>query len=176
MKISLAEVMNLKDTAKEADIPIEADVFEYDGVEYPFISKEPVHLRISRLSPKSLRFLARTKCALKAECSRCLEEVELPFDIDVEYELIQDENGRACTSDDDEKLSYVADNELDIEGFIREELMIGFPLKVLCSEDCRGICPVCGRNLNLGECGCDRTVLDPRMSIIKDLFLNDKEV
>lgn len=170
MHISLSEVMNLSGNSKEFTVPVEMDSFSYDGGSYEFISKEPVSIKLNKVSPMTLRFLAQSRCVLSAECSRCLEPVELPFDINVDDELIIDGDGSACTRDDDEKLSFVKDFELDVDNFIKEELMIGFPLKVLCSEDCRGICPKCGANLNKGECGCDRTVLDPRMAKIRDLF------
>ena len=49
-------------------------------------------------------------------------------------------------------------------------------MKVLCSEDCKGICNVCGQNLNEGTCDCEDTGLDPRMSVIRDVFKNFKEV
>ncbi|MCR5321796.1 MAG: DUF177 domain-containing protein [Lachnospiraceae bacterium] len=170
MRISLSEILNLNGSTKGFEIPVEMDLFAYDGSEYSFISKEPVMIKLNKVSPNTLRFLAQTHCVLSAVCSRCLEPVELPFDINVDDELIIADNGRACTRDDDEKLSYVEDYELDVDNFIKEELMIRFPLKVLCSEECKGICPKCGANLNKGECGCDRTVLDPRMAKIRDLF------
>ena len=178
MRISLSEILNLSGNSKTYEVPVEMDSFAYDGGVYGFISKEPVIIRLNKVSTGTLRFQAQSRCVLSAECSRCLEPVELPFDINVDDELILDDNGGACTRDDDEKLSFVSDRELDVDNFIKEELMIGFPLKVLCSEECRGICPKCGANLNKGECGCDRTVLDPRMAKIRDLFpdLNDKEV
>ena len=56
------------------------------------------------------------------------------------------------------------------------EILIGWPTKVLCSEDCKGICNVCGQNLNMGTCNCEDTALDPRMSVVRDLFKNFKEV
>ena len=170
MRISLSEVINLNGSVKEVDAEFEEDTFSYDGSDYGFISKSPVHMRFSKLSQKSIRFRVQFNCVLSAECSRCLEPVELPFEIDTELELVTDGEGGACTGDDDEKLSYVEGYELDVDGFIREELMLGLPLQVLCSEDCKGLCPVCGTNLNKGECGCDRAVLDPRMSAIRDLF------
>ena len=170
MRVSLSEVMNLNGGIREVDAEFGDNSFSYDGSDYGFITRSPVHMRFSKLSPKTVRFRVQFSCVLSAECSRCLEAVELPIEIDTELELVVDGEGGACTADDDEKLSYVESYELDVDGFIREELMIGFPLQVLCSDDCKGLCPVCGKNLNKGECGCDRFVPDPRMSAIRDLF------
>ena len=63
-----------------------------------------------------------------------------------------------------------------MDELILEEVIPLLPTKVLCDEDCRGLCPVCGTNLNKEECGCDRTVKDPRMAAIQDIFKNFKEV
>ena len=65
---------------------------------------------------------------------------------------------------------------LNVDELIKNELLLNWPLKVLCREDCRGICKTCGRNLNDGGCGCDDFVPDPRMAAIKDLFNANKEV
>ena len=60
--------------------------------------------------------------------------------------------------------------------FVYNEILMRFPMKTLCREDCKGLCLKCGKNLNEGECGCDRASLDPRMSAIRDIFNNFKEV
>ncbi len=176
MRISLSEVMNQNGRKKELDAEIEAEGIDYGGIQYAFVKKSPVHLELNFISPKSIRFRAKGSFEIGAECSRCLKPVALPFEIDTDTVLVVNDEGRACTKDDDELLTYVTDRELDVDGFVDEEIMIGFPMQVLCSEDCKGLCPVCGADLNNGECGCDRVVLDPRMSKIRDLFLQDKEV
>ena len=65
---------------------------------------------------------------------------------------------------------------LDLDILIFDEVVPKLPSRVLCKEDCKGLCPVCGTNLNEKECGCDRTVADPRMAAIQDIFKNFKEV
>ena len=61
---------------------------------------------------------------------------------------------------------------LDVDKMLYSEMLIGWPTKVLCKEDCKGICNVCGQNLNEGTCDCEDTGLDPRMSVVRDLFKN----
>ena len=75
----------------------------------------------------------------------------------------------------DEK-NYIDGYNLDVDKLLYNEILIGWPMKILCSEDCRGICNVCGQNLNEGSCNCEDTSLDPRMSVIRDVFKNFKEV
>lgn len=70
--------------------------------------------------------------------------------------------------------SYVEENSINTDALINHEILIRFPMKTLCREDCKGICLKCGKDLNHGECGCDRASLDPRMAAIQDIFKNFK--
>ena len=65
---------------------------------------------------------------------------------------------------------------LDVDKLVYGETLLNWPSRVLCSEDCKGLCKVCGQNLNQGTCNCDSTDLDPRMAKIRDIFSNFKEV
>ena len=73
-------------------------------------------------------------------------------------------------------LDYLIGFNLDIDRLIYGEILVNWPMKVLCRDDCKGICKVCGMNLNKGECNCQRTELDPRMAAIQDVFNKFKEV
>lgn len=75
-----------------------------------------------------------------------------------------------------EQLEYMNGCQLDADRLIYGELLYSWPTKVLCREDCRGICSNCGANLNEAECGCDRTAPDPRMAAFQDVFNKFKEV
>lgn len=175
MVISLSELMNSKSENSDISAEISMDTFSYMGEEYSFESKEPVEISVSNPSAKTIRLKAHIKAALTAPCDRCLEPVSITFDIELDYRIVITDEGTGHLEDDDQLLNYINGYELDTDILVSEELMIGFPMKVLCNEECKGLCTVCGANLNRGECGCDRTVLDPRMSIIRDLF-RQKEV
>ena len=71
---------------------------------------------------------------------------------------------------------YLQGYNLDVDQLVRDELLLNLPMKVLCDEDCKGICNRCGANLNYETCDCDRSVPDPRMSVIQDIFKQFKEV
>ena len=108
-------------------------------------------------------------------CDRCLEDVKYDLSIEVDKEINMDESDQERIRSLDE-LSYIKDNSLDVERFIYNEILVHLPMKVLCSENCKGICNRCGANLNSQTCNCDTTELDPRMSKIRDIFNNFKEV
>ena len=154
---------------------IESTTCSYMGNDYSIIDKKPVEIKLSSTKAMTVHLVAHIELSLSVPCDRCLEPVTVPFDIDVDEFLTFSEDGSARLEDDEEIINYINGYELDVDGLVSEEVMIGFPMKVLCNEECKGICSVCGANLNRGECGCDRTVLDPRMSIIRDLF-RQKEV
>ena len=63
-----------------------------------------------------------------------------------------------------------------MDKLLYNEILSEWPEKVLCREDCKGLCKVCGQNLNAGSCDCEEPGLDPRMSVVRDLFKNFKEV
>ena len=76
----------------------------------------------------------------------------------------------------EEEYNFIEKDHLNVDTLVQNELLINWPIRVLCKEDCKGICSRCGANLNHGECGCDREALDPRMAAIKDIFSKFKEV
>ena len=75
-----------------------------------------------------------------------------------------------------DECGYISGTELDAEQLLYNEILINWPIRVLCKDDCKGICSRCGANLNIQECGCDTTELDPRMAVISDIFSKFKEV
>ena len=97
------------------------------------------------------------------ECSRCLEEATFRFEGDIEgYFLVEGDN-RPDEGDDegeapgeDEFDALPADHVIDLEPLIKAALLVDAPQQPLCREDCAGLCPSCGANLNEGDCGCAR--------------------
>ena len=82
-------------------------------------------------------------------CDRCLADLELEMDIDETYYLFPEN-----TPDVD---YFYSGDEIELDDYVRETLVMNMPGKVLCSEDCKGLCSKCGADLNLGDCGCDRS-------------------
>ncbi len=115
-----------------------------------------------------MRLTLRAELAYVGECARCLDEVRGVFSLDFERTVVTE--GMVS----DEKLEESADEyivltdgQLELDDPVREELMIDFPRKLLCSEDCKGLCMKCGKRLNEGECGCVTKEIDPRLAVLK---------
>ena len=105
----------------------------------------------------TLRLSCEVSSQATLECCRCLTLYEQPVKFNFEVEL------------EPETLQLQTDG-VDISPYIREELIFQEPMKPLCREDCRGICPQCGIDLNRSDCKCDQTVIDPRMAGLRQLL------
>lgn len=175
MIISLSEIMSVKNKTEHIEAPLELSCFTLDGMEYEFAEKGQVLLDISSKGNREISFTAKTKLSLILPCGRCLDDVKIPFDIQVSKDLDFNDTDDDRIKDLDE-LNYIDGYNLDIDLLIYDEVLLNFPLQVLCKPDCKGICKVCGTNLNKQSCDCDQSVGDPRMSVIQDIFKNYKEV
>ena len=108
------------------------------------------------------------------KCDRCLTEV--PTAMKLKFDRIVYSPEAEVSEEEDTEQSFMDGWQLDVEAFVYDEILVNWPAKILCKEDCKGICPVCGQNRNLKECGCDTFVPDPRMAAIQDIFNANKEV
>jgi len=102
------------------------------------------------------------------ECSRCLKVFDYPLTIKIEEEYfpVIDVNSGTPLEIPDEPGSFTIDEHhiLDLSEAIRQNALLAIPMKPLCREDCAGLCQVCGKDLNKGQCRCKKTEIDPRWS------------
>ena len=107
---------------------------------------------------------------IRTACSRCLEQAELPVNVPFRYTLMPAaEDRREEVELTEEDLEYgVYDGEIiDCDPLIYEQIVLQIPMKVLCRDDCRGLCPQCGANLNTGVCSCTEKAVDERLVVLK---------
>lgn len=175
MLINLSEIMSVSGRVEHVEVPIECKNFKITGTDYEVESKEQVALTITNLGERKVFIEAETKLTLNIPCSRCLENVLCDFEINVTKEVDFSRTDTDRLEELDET-NYISGYNLDVDMLINDEILIDFPMKVLCDENCKGICNVCGINLNKGTCSCESTAVDPRMSVIRDIFKNNKEV
>ena len=153
---------------------IEMNTFNTGSSDYDIIDKPAVDVIIKKLGKNKLSIKADSYVTLSIPCDRCLEPVDTRVDYTVDE--IVDFNDNASEEEAKEEKDYIDGYDLDVDKLVFGEILISMPGKTLCKEDCKGICLICGANLNKGECGCDRDILDPRMSVFKDILKNFKEV
>ena len=115
----------------------------------------------------------RVTTRVQAECDRCLKSIELPIDSYFKLEYVTAEDYRAQQAveltEEDLDLSVFDGEAIDIDELVKEEVLLAVPDHVLCEDSCKGICPVCGANMNSVDCGCEAREIDPRWAGLKKL-------
>jgi uncharacterized protein len=175
MLINLSDVLSEQHKPIETTVPFELETVELKGGSFPIVSREPVHVVVTHVKDKELQIQADSKIGIKIPCDRCAEDVKEVFVLDFAKRVDLNVSDADLREDLDES-NFIDGHHLDVDKLLFNEILIGWPTKVLCSEDCKGICSICGQNLNQGTCDCEDTGVDPRMSVVRDLFKNFKEV
>ncbi|MDE7201052.1 MAG: DUF177 domain-containing protein [Lachnospiraceae bacterium] len=179
MLVNLTDVFTNEGQVQELDVSYEADTFTSQFGTFLIKEKGPVALRLSNIGQSKAFVQGNAKITFVLACDRCLRDVDYTFDLSfdsvvVSPDYIGDDTGDSMEYEDSTAL--MEGYHLNVDELINNELLLNWPMKILCKEDCKGICKVCGKNLNDGDCGCDDFVPDPRMAAIKDLFNANKEV
>jgi uncharacterized protein len=109
----------------------------------------------------------------QVECDRCLKPIELPVNADFELEYITgseyESSGVAELTEAEMSVSVFDGEALDVDEIMKEQILLAVPTRMLCREDCKGICPQCGVDRNKGECKCVTEDIDPRWAALKNL-------
>ena len=120
-----------------------------------------------------IRVEGELSTSLELSCARCLEP--LVEKVNRKFDLLYRPQGSDAGKDElsvttaEAEVSYYQGEGLLLEDVIREQVLLAVPLKAVCREDCKGLCPQCGSNLNQETCSCSVTMEDPRWSGLKDL-------
>ena len=176
MLIDLSNVLSEPHRPLNEVVPCTLEVFKSQLGDCQIISKSDVEVSVRYLEQKQIEITGNAKLTIVIPCDRCLEEVEVPFELEFTKKVDTGTSDEDQESDEFDESNYIDGYALDVDKLVCNEVLIGWPTKILCSEDCKGICNVCGQNLNHGTCDCEDTSLDPRMSVIRDVFKNFKEV
>lgn len=109
----------------------------------------------------------------QVECDRCLQQVDVPVSADFTLEYITGsdyEASEAAELTEAEMAVSVFDGDtIDLDEIVKEQILLAVPTRMLCREDCKGICPECGIDKNTGECQCVTNDIDPRWAALRDL-------
>ena len=122
---------------------------------------------------KDIRLRGHLSAGLELQCARCLEPVprQVKRDFELLYRPLGADAGRdeLSVTDAEAEIGYYQGQGLVLEDVLREQVLLALPLKVTCKEDCKGLCPQCGKNLNQEQCSCSTAVEDPRWAALKDV-------
>jgi uncharacterized protein len=107
-----------------------------------------------------------------SNCCRCLEVTHLPVTTTFRYIFVPEKKGSKQEDElsaEDLEYGYYQDDVIDLDNLIFEQVMLQIPIKVLCTDACKGLCPHCGMNLNTASCGCHAEFIDERLAVLKKL-------
>ena len=126
-----------------------------------------------RKDKEKVRLVGRVRTMLELTCSRCLDPFPLPVDakFDILFLPASANVGVAEgeVQEEDVGVSVYKDDVIDLTEVMREQFYLAMPMKPLCREDCRGLCPVCGINRNRETCSCQPVWVDPRFEALRSL-------
>jgi len=144
----------------------------------------PVDERVSLIAPAAVNGKVRlsgnqvfvnghVETRAQVECDRCLKPVELPVNVDFTLEYISDSDYESIETAElteaEMSVSVFDGAAIDVDEIVKEQILLTVPTRMLCREDCKGICPECGADRNTGECDCVTNDTDPRWAALKNL-------
>jgi uncharacterized protein len=119
------------------------------------------------------RLVGTVRAELELSCSRCLEPFRLPVSAEFDQRFLpaaqMEAGAEREIQDEDVEISYYRDDQIDLNELLREQFYLALPMKPLCRDECKGLCPQCGTNLNAGTCDCAAGWEDPRLAPLKGL-------
>ena len=129
---------------------------------------------------ENVRIAGRIRTTIELACSRCLEAFAIPVDAAVDLVYLPSEKGPLRGDehelhDGDFGTAYYDDGVIDLADLVREQVYLALPMKPLCQDACKGLCPHCGTNLNSGSCACTTTWEDPRLAPLRAIARNNDD-
>lgn len=122
---------------------------------------------------EDIRLVGKLATAIETACARCLEPVK--SDIRREFDLLYRPQGTDAGHEElsvtqaEAEIGYYSGDGLELEDVLREQVLLSVPIRILCTEKCKGLCPHCGKNLNVEACSCESRPADPRWDALKGL-------
>ena len=175
MKISLDKLIRRETNKLDLNFSQKIDTINYCDNSYKLTSPINVNGKVSNTN-KGLYLDIDIDFTILDNCARCLDEVEVPIEYSIEGFLVKEGFDEDEFEEDD---AFIYDGqELNLVDIIEQTLDFNIPARILCNEECQGLCHECGANLNKQECSCsedanDEEIIDPRFAKLKDIFKND---
>ena len=144
--------------------------FEMDLSELEFLGVKPLPSPVA-ISGKivSRAGIVQSDLNCKVEyvgvCDRCLKETVKNYTVAINRVIVV-----SLENEENDDIAVVPDMQLDLEDFCYPDIVMSLPTKLLCKGDCKGLCSVCGKNLNEGDCGCQTKEIDPRLAALAELL------
>ncbi len=176
MQINVTRVRKTFGAAENYEFKEDAQLLDTDAVKF----SQPLAVAVKATNVgHAILLQGKAHTEVELACSRCLENFSLPVDAGFEEELCHSSDVTAYLADhpeavEEEDYTLLSSDVLDITPLVVEQVLLALPMKPLCGEECKGLCSRCGRNLNLGACGCEQEEVDPRLAGLADFFKKEE--
>ncbi len=171
MHIDISNLLQSRGAKKRYEVTPDCRFVKVYGREYAVHFPKAMIVEVENVGDRELEIAYAAKVTVSIPCARCLEDVDYPISFsgkrkaDMKLEEIQRDEA-----------FFIVNDEIHTELLAADEILIQWPIRVLCKEDCKGLCSRCGANLNTSFCDCEEEAVDVRMAAIKDIFTQFKEV
>lgn len=166
MKIDLSRLIDR--TVSKIDFEHSFDLSKIQSASGEIVLAKPVIVKGSVYKTNDDLYLsANISYEYYENCARCLKEFINRVDTVLSGRLMETSQSLGT---DDEFVFYYENDQLEIKEQVIASIILSLPMKSLCNDNCRGLCLVCGKDLNIEECSCDIQEIDPRLAKLKDLF------
>lgn len=167
MRLNVKKIINAPGERMEFRFEMDLSDVESGGL-YPVQNPVVVTGEVRNIAGMLLlHFEAST--VLNSVCDRCLKAFDNPKTVSCEYMLAEE-----VQDEENDDIILLENDEFDLGDLARTAFILGMDTKTLCSEDCKGLCPMCGADLNQGPCSCVKKEVDPRLAVLAKLLEKDK--
>jgi uncharacterized protein len=177
------------DEGQEVKLGVPAERLPLEKSELRLVDRVELAGRLDRVDDAAFRLGGSLAVTVELECVRCLEPFRLELDEPLDLLFLPfsanvgpgkagkpgkpaepARNEERELKDEDLAVSFYQDEKIDVGLLIREQIYLALPMKPICRDDCQGLCPKCGTNLNSSSCNCAREAVDPRLASLKTLL------
>ncbi|MCI2112923.1 MAG: YceD family protein [Ruminococcus sp.] len=163
MLFELKSVFQNEGEEKQVNYKLDIADIDIDGV-FPF--RTPIDVTATAKNRASLVSLTIRACfSYSRSCDRCSTDFTREMDMLFEHKLAQ-----TLVDDGNDDYIETPDFKLELDDIVISDILLSLPQKNLCKDDCKGLCQICGKNLNEGDCSCDKREIDPRLEMLKQFM------
>lgn len=163
MLFELKSVFQNEGEEKQVNYKLDIADIDIDGV-FPF--RTPIDVTATAKNRASLVSLTIRVCfSYSRSCDRCSTDFTREMDMLFEHKLAQ-----TLVDDGNDDYIETPDFKLELDDIVISDILLSLPQKNLCKDDCKGLCQICGKNLNEGDCSCDKREIDPRLEMLKQFM------
>lgn len=163
MLFELKSVFQNEGEEKQVNYKLDIADIDIDGV-FPF--RTPIDVTATAKNRASLVSLTIRACfSYSRSCDRCSTDFTREMDMLFEHKLAQ-----TLVDDGNDDYIETPDFKLELDDIVISDILLSLPQKNLCKDDCKGLCQICGKNLNEGDCSCDKCEIDPRLEMLKQFM------